>query len=323
MNQSDTHGGVVALAGGVGGAKLAQGLYRVLPPDSLTVVVNTGDDFDHFGLRVCPDADTVMYTLAGLANPATGWGVVADTFQALALLSRYGEATWFQIGDRDFATHLARTRRLRAGESLSAILESLTRALGVRARLLPMADQPVATLVDTPVGVLEFQEYFVHRHHADEVRGIVLQGIEEARMPAALPAIVLQASAIILCPSNPIVSIGPVLAVPGLRDALREARVPRVAVSPIVGGKALRGPADRMLAGLGHEVSAYGVAELYRDFLDGLVIDRADADLSSRVEGLGVRVLVTDTLMTDDESRARLAAETLDFCSQLLAGVRR
>jgi LPPG:FO 2-phospho-L-lactate transferase len=308
---------VLALAGGVGGAKLAHGLYSRLPANALTVVVNTGDDFDHFGLRICPDADTVTYTLAGIANPATGWGIAGDTFETLQSLGRYGEATWFQIGDRDFATHIARTRRLRAGESLSSVTEAIARSLGVRARVLPMCDQPVSTVVDTPEGPLEFQDYFVRRHHQDEVRGIRLRGIETATPVRGLADVISAATAIVLCPSNPIVSIGPILSVPGLRPMLRSAVVPRVAVSPIIGGRALRGPADRMLAGLGHEVSAFGVAELYRDFLDGIVVDRADAALEGRIEDLGVRVLVTDTVMDDDASRARLATETLVFCESL------
>ena len=314
---------IAALAGGVGGAKLADGLYRALPPDSLTVIVNTADDFDHFGLRVCPDADTVMYTLAGIANPTTGWGIEGDTFEALAMLGRYGHDTWFRIGDRDFATHITRTLRLRAGEPLTAITDSLARALGVRATILPMCNEPVATFVDTPVGRLEFQEYFVRRHHADEVREVVFQGAAEARLPGPVGEALRRAHAILLCPSNPIVSIGPILAVPGLRELLVDVGVPKIAVSPIVGGKALKGPADRMLASLGHEVSAYGVAALYRDFLTGIVIDVADARLADRIESLGVRVLVAETVMENAADRRRLADEVLAFAERLGASVRR
>ena len=309
---------IVALAGGVGGAKLADGLYRSLVPDTLTVVVNTGDDFDLYGLRISPDADTVLYTLAGLANPETGWGIADDTFSTLEMLRRYGEDTWFLLGDRDFATHIQRTRWLRDGQSPTQVAGALASALGVRARLLPMCDAPVATRVRTPDGELAFQDYFVRRQHRDEVLGIRFDGIEAAQPSDAAREAIAQAEAIVFCPSNPIVSIGPILAVPGMRDLLRSARVPRVAVSPIVAGQALRGPADRMLAGLGDEVSALGVARLYRDVLDGIVIDEADAALAGRIgDELGLRVLVTGTVMRSVEDRQRLAQETLAFAERL------
>lgn len=306
---------IVALAGGVGGAKLAHGLYQTLPPDTLTVVVNTADDFDLFGLRICPDADTVMYTLAGIANPATGWGVVDDTMQTLAMLGRYGYDTWFRLGDSDFATHIARTEQLRAGRSLSEVTAGLASALGVRARLLPMSDAPVATLVETPAGQLHFQDYFVRRQHRDPVSGISLAGIEAATVPPVVADALQQAEAIIFCPSNPIVSIGPILAVADMRARLEQAGAPKVAVSPIVGGKALRGPADQMLSGLGHDSSALGVARLYQGTLDGFVIDRQDAGQRAAIEALGMRVLVTDTVMGDAADRRRLAEEVLAFAS--------
>ena len=304
---------IVALAGGVGGAKLAEGLYAELPPDALAVVVNTGDDFDQFGLRIAPDADTVLYTLAGLANRETGWGVAGDTFAALEMLRRYGEDAWFLLGDRDFATHMLRTARLRAGATPTAVLGELARRLGVRALLLPMCDEPVATRVRTPAGELAFQEYLVHRRHADLVSGVRFDGVDTARVSPAIAAAIHEAEVIILCPSNPIVSIGPILAVPGMRDLLREARAPLVAVSPIVGGRALRGPADRMLRDLGHEVSSHGVALLYRDLLRGIVIDAADAADAERIAALGLGVLVTRTVMEDVDDRRRLAAEVLRF----------
>jgi len=310
---------IVALAGGVGGAKLAHGLYRVLPPDTLTVIINTADDFTLFGLHISPDIDTVLYTLAGIANPQTGWGIANDTFATLEMLQRYGLDTWFLLGDRDMATHIRRTELLRAGQPLSAIVAELAGALGVRATLLPMCDEPVATRVHTPVGNLDFQEYFVHRHHADPVEGITFAGIEAARIPDAVARSVAEAEAIILCPSNPIVSIGPILAIPGMRDLLRRARAPRVAVSPIVGGHALRGPADRMLAGLGHEVSPFGVAMLYRDVLHGMVIDVADADQEPRIADLGLPVLVTRTIMSSEQDRQHLARDVLAFSQQLAA----
>jgi LPPG:FO 2-phospho-L-lactate transferase len=309
---------IVVLAGGVGGAKLADGLYRSLAPDTLTVIVNTGDDFDLYGLHISPDADTVLYTLAKLANPETGWGIAGDTFATLEMLRRYGEDTWFLLGDRDFATHIQRTRWLHEGQSPTRVADALRAALGVRAQLLPMSDAQVATRVRTPDGELAFQDYFVRRQHRDEVLGIRFEGIEAAQPSDAVRAAIADAEAIVFCPSNPIVSIGPILAIPGMRDLLRAARAPRVAVSPIVAGQALRGPADRMLAGLGDEVSALGVARLYRDVLDGIVIDASDAELAGRISAeLGLRVLATDTIMRGVDDRQRLARETLRFAESL------
>ena len=308
-----------ALAGGVGGAKLAHGLYKQAPSDGLTVIVNTADDFDLWGLRVMPDADTVLYTLAGIANAQTGWGIAGDTFATLEMLARYGVETWFQVGDRDFATHIQRTRLLREGKSYAEVLGALAEALGVRAAILPMSNTPVATVVRTPEGELAFQDYFVRRRHADEVLGVRFDGIEEARTPGPVIAALESAEMIVLCPSNPIVSIGPILAVPGLRGALSRSRAPKVAVSPIVGGRALKGPADRMLAGLREEVSAFGVAAHYRGLLDGIVIDELDADDAVRIEALGMRAHVTDTIMRTEEDRVRLAADVIRFagvCSE-------
>ena len=309
---------MVALAGGVGGAKLAHGLYRALPAAALTVLVNTADDFTLHGLRICPDLDTVLYTLAGLANPATGWGVAGDTFAALDMLRRYGAGdTWFQLGDRDFATHILRTQRLAEGRPLSAVIGEMAAALGVSATLLPMSDTPVATLVRTDAGDLSFQDYFVRRHHSDQVRCLAFTGVEAARAPAALGAALAGAEAIIFCPSNPLVSIGPILAVPGVRDLLRDSPAPRVAVSPIVGGKALRGPADQMLATLGHEVSALGVARLYAGLIDGMIIDSLDAGLAPPIAALGLQVEVTNTIMQDDSDRQALAETALAFAARL------
>jgi LPPG:FO 2-phospho-L-lactate transferase len=307
---------IVALAGGVGGAKLAHGLYR-LPDTELSVIVNTADDFDLYGLRICPDADTVMYTLGGIANPATGWGVVDDTVHTLDMLTRYGFEPWFRLGDSDFATHIARTEALRAGATLTEVTGRLAAALGIRAVLLPMSDQPVATHVETPVGRLHFQDYFVRRHHSDAVSAVVFDGIERAAITDEARAALAAAEAIIFCPSNPVVSIGPILAVAGYRDVLGTSRAPKVAVSPIVGGKALRGPADQMLAGLGHDVSAYGVAALYQGLIDGFVIDTQDADQEERIAALGMRVLVTDAIMADDADRLRLADDVLRFARTL------
>jgi LPPG:FO 2-phospho-L-lactate transferase len=304
---------VCALAGGVGGAKLAAGLEAVLPPGDLAVVVNTADDFDLWGLHVCPDLDTVMYTLAGIANPDTGWGIEDESFAALGMLARYGEDTWFKLGDRDLATHILRTSRLRAGETLTGIFADLSRALGVKSVILPMCDEPVATVLETPSGPLEFQEYFVRRGQRDEVLGVELRGIEDARPTDAVLGAIAGADLVVFCPSNPVVSIGPILAVPGMRKALLSSSAPKIAVSPIVGGRALKGPADRMLASLGQEVSSAGVARMYEGLVDAMVIDRVDEGERSGIEALGMRVLATDAIMRDARDRARLAREVLEF----------
>lgn len=336
----DARQGIVALAGGVGGARLAHGLYLALadtppadgPADGpttqrtdgqarLTVISNTADDFDLYGLRISPDADTVLYTLAGLANEVTGWGIAGDTFTTLDQLGRLGEDAWFWLGDRDFATHILRTQRLRAGASLTEVMRGFGQALGVRANLLPMTDDPVATRIQTAEGELAFQEYFVRRQQADAVLGVRFAGIEQARLPDATRAAILRAGVIIFCPSNPFVSVAPILAVAGMQATLRAAAAPVVAVSPIVGGQALKGPAAAMLASLGHEVSAYGVAALYAarypGLIHGFVLDQADEALAPRIAALGLRTLVTDTIMRDAAARERLARETLAFAASL------
>lgn len=300
---------MVALAGGVGGAKLADGLQARLG-DRLSVVVNTGDDCERHGLLVMPDHDTVLYNLAGIEQAEWGWGIEGDTHAAMAQLGTYGEPTWFSLGDRDLALHVARTARLRAGGRLTEVCLGLQAALGIAARILPMADEAVRTEVRTDDGWLEFQEYFVHRRQAPEVHEVRFAGIEAARPTPEVLASIEAAAAIVLCPSNPLVSIGPILAVPGMRSAIDAARgrgAPVVAVSPIIGGRALKGPADRMLASLGLEVSATGVARLYADLADAFVLDAVDAPLGPAVEALGPRAVVTDTIMGDDASRARLA----------------
>ncbi len=311
-------GRIVALAGGVGGAKLAHGLQLALPdPRALAVIVNTGDDFELYGLHISPDLDTVMYTLSDLANPETGWGIRDETFATLHMIAQYGEEPWFQLGDRDFATHILRTAAMRAGTPLSEITGQMARNLDIVADLIPMTDDRVATLIDTPDGRLDFQEYFVARHHADAVHGIILDGIESATpTPAALRAIA-EAEAIVFCPSNPFVSIGPILALAGLRAALDDAAAPVVVVSPIVGGEALKGPAATMMQGLGHEVSALGVARIYAGLADGVVIDSVDRELSDAIEALGMRVLITDTIMRNTNDREQLARETLAFAQSL------
>ena len=310
---------IVALAGGVGGAKMAQGLQAALPPGALTTIVNTADDFDLYGLRICPDLDTVMYTLAGIADPVNGWGVAGDTRHTLDAIARYGEDPWFLLGDQDFATHVLRTERLQAGDSLTGVTAELAAALGVPGRIVPMTDDRVATLIDTPAGRLEFQEYFVARRQGDDVIGVHFTGIDDAQAhPDALAAI-RDAEAIVIAPSNPIVSVGPILATPGIRSALAATEAPLVAVSPIVGGRALKGPAAQMLASLGHDVSALGVARLYADLVDGIVIDAVDGELAPAIENLGPHVLVTETVMGGAEDRRRLATEVLDFAGSLAA----
>lgn len=307
---------ICALAGGVGGARLADGLARA-ERNELRIVVNTGDDFQHLGLTICPDLDTVMYTLAGLANAATGWGIAGDTASAMDMLRRYGGETWFYLSDGDLGTHLYRTDALRRGQTLTQVSRQMATALGIKAQLLPMSDSPVATRVLTPDGELEFQEYFVRRRCQDTVLSVRWEGLERAvPTPEAMEAL-READTLVICPSNPIVSVGPIVALPGVRDALRGLSCPRVGVSPIIGGQALKGPADRMLASLGHESSVVGVARLYRDMLDGFVIDHQDATHMPALEALGLRVLVTDAIMRDPADRVRLAIEVLDFAESL------
>jgi LPPG:FO 2-phospho-L-lactate transferase len=312
--ESGNHGHVVALAGGVGGAKLARGLALAGLGERLSVVVNTADDMQLFGLHIAPDLDTVMYTLAGLANPVQGWGIVDESFTTLEMIKGYGRDAWFLLGDKDLATHILRTERLRAGIGLTDVTAELSAALGITARILPMCDEPVATRVATPDGELEFQEYFVRRRHADDVSGVRFEGIEAARVTPQVTAALDAAACVILCPSNPFVSIDPILAVGDFRSRLA---APVVAVSPIVGGQAIKGPAAHMLQTLGHDVSALGVAALYRDFLNGMVIDTVDEELATPIEALGIATLVTNTVMHSDSDRKTLADETLAFAARL------
>jgi LPPG:FO 2-phospho-L-lactate transferase len=304
---------VVELAGGVGGAKLAEGLQAVVA-ERLTVIVNTADDTERHGLLVSADHDTVMYTLAGLENPEFGWGLAGDSWTVMQALERYGEEGWFRLGDLDLATHIVRTDRIRRGGRLTDVLVGLQASLGVRATILPMADEPVRTEVRTDAGWLPFQDYFVRLRQAPEVREVRFVGIEAARPTVEVVAALAAAEVVVIAPSNPIVSVGPILAVPGMPELLSAARdrgARIVAVSGIIGGKALKGPADRMLASLGHEPSALGVARGYAGLIDTFILDTVDAALAPAVEALGIRAVVTDTIMTDDASRARLASEVL------------
>ena len=308
---------VVALAGGTGGAKLAHGLQAALAPGDLTVIVNTGDDTERHGLLVMPDHDAVMYMLAGRFDDERGWGIRGETWTLMDALAEYGEEAWFRLGDRDFATHIARTARIGEGRALTEVVRSLQEALGIPTAILPMTDEPVRTQVRTNEGWLDFQEYFVHRRQEPEVREVRFHGIE-----AAVPTIqVLDAldgaEVIVIGPSNPIVSIGPILASPiaGRVSERARAGVPVVAVSPIVGGVALKGPADRMLVSLGHESSALGVARIYREIATVFVLDTVDAALEPQIAILGLRTLVTDTIMGDGAGRARLARVVLGFAT--------
>jgi LPPG:FO 2-phospho-L-lactate transferase len=304
---------VVELAGGVGGAKLGEGLQAVVG-DRLTVIVNTADDTERHGLLVCADHDTVMYTLAGLENPELGWGLAGDSWVVMGALERYGEEGWFRLGDHDLATHIVRTDRLRRGERLTDVCRHLQARLGVVATILPMADEPVRTQVRTDEGWLDFQDYFVRLRQAPEVHEVRFDGIQKAHPTEEVFAAIAAAEVVVIAPSNPIVSVGPILAVPGIGEALATARAGGariVAVSGIVGGRALKGPADRMLASLGHEPTALGVARLYAGLADAFVLDTVDAGLAPGVEALGMRAFITDTIMTDDASRARLAAAIL------------
>ena len=300
---------VVALAGGVGGAKLADGLMQILPPEDLTVVVNTGDDFEHLGLTICPDLDTVVYTLAGLAHPETGWGRRDETWAFLDSLEGLGGPTWFRLGDRDLALHILRTTRLQSGQPLSQIVGDVCRSLGVAPRILPMTDDRVRTIVLTDEGDLPFQEYFVARRFEPAVRGFRFEGTKSARPAPGVLESLEEAEAVVLCPSNPWVSLDPILALPGLKEAV--ARRPVVAVSPIIAGRAVKGPAAKMYREMGMEPSPAAFAHHFGDLLAGLVMDMADAALAPDLETAGLRTLVRPTLMQSQHDRRKLAEATL------------
>lgn len=309
---------VVALAGGVGGAKLAVGLAAALPPGALTVIVNTADDLTLHGLHISPDLDTVMYNLAGLSDSGQGWGIKDDTTGALDLLGRYGGPTWFRLGDIDMATHIRRTQRLSEGARLTEVTAELCSALDIQARVLPMTDSPVATRVMTPGGELEFQDYFVARGTRPHVTGVRFQGADSAEATPEVFDALREAKTIVYCPSNPIVSLGPILAIKGIREGLRKKpHRPRVGVSPIIGGAALRGPAAEMLKSLGHDVSALGAAKILREYLDAFVIDEEDAHLLASFEHSGIRARAAQSVMSDLSSKKHLAQEVLDFAENI------
>ncbi len=307
---------VVALSGGVGGAKLALGLSRVLPNEELLVVCNTGDDFEHLGLSISPDIDTVMYTLADLANRELGWGRRDETWSFMETLESVGGATWFRLGDRDLAVHVERTRRLRGGETLSSVTADLCRRLGVGPRVLPMSDDPVRTRVRTEEGWIDFQEYFVRRRCEPVTLELAFHGATTARaQPEFLAALAdPELKAVVICPSNPFISIEPILAVPGVRAALADCAAPVVAVSPLIGGRAVKGPTAKMMAELGQVPSAGAVARRYGDLLDGYIVDFAD---STEIAGISARVTLGQTMMTTLEDRVALARTVLNAAAVL------
>jgi LPPG:FO 2-phospho-L-lactate transferase len=304
---------ITCLCGGVGGSKLVFGLYRVAPSHQLQVVVNTADDLEIYGLHVSPDLDTVTYTLAGIARRDVGWGIEGDTFGALEMLGRYGETTWFQVGDRDLATHLYRTDGLRGGRRLTEVTQDIARHLDVRATLLPMTDGRVSTRLLVAGEWLEFQDYFVRRRHRDRVEGVRYDGVEQALPTAEVLNAIAAAEVVVLVNSNPVLSILPILALPQMRDALRRSSAARVAVSPFVGTAAFSGPAGELMGLIGCAARARDLAEIYRDVIDGVVVDSADSDQVAAIEALGVRALCTDIRMRDDADRERLAVEVLAF----------
>ena len=306
---------IVLLSGGVGGAKLAEGFAGVVARGELAVIGNTGDDLEWLGLRICPDLDIVMYTLAGSVNRSTGWGIAHDTFHANEMLGRYGRETWFQVGDRDLATSLLRSMWLREGATLTDATQRLCASLGVDTRLIPMTDAPVRTIIATPDGARPFQEYFVKRRAQDRVLGVDFDGIETAAAsPAALDALAA-ADVIVISPSNPVVSVGPILATPGIRNAIERSPARKIAVSPLIAGKAVKGPAVEMMQGLGLRPDAVGVAQGYAGLIDTFILDDADATLCGDVERLGLRARALPTMMHDEASKRALATALLETAS--------
>jgi len=315
-NQSRRASPVVAISGGVGGAKLAFGLYQVLGPDRLTVLANTGDDFEHLGLQICPDLDTLMYTLAGINDAQRGWGRAEETWTFMQALDALGGETWFALGDGDLATHVERTRLLLRGHSLTAVTDRFCRRLGIRARLLPMSDDRVQTRIETKDEVLNFQDYFVRQACRPKVTGFHFHGADAAAPNPQFVASLNDAdlAAVVICPSNPFISVDPVLAVPGVRNALLKCPAPVVAVSPIIGGKAVKGPTDKMMVELGLPVSTATIADHYAEVLSGLVVDKHDA---RSAEVIGVPILCTNTLMETLDDRKQLARDVLSFARRL------
>jgi LPPG:FO 2-phospho-L-lactate transferase len=304
---------VVALAGGVGGAKMVNGLAQILPAENLFIIGNTADDFEHLGLRISPDLDTVMYNLAGINNTKTGWGLAGETWQTLAALENIGAPTWFSLGDKDLATHLLRTQWIKSGYPLSWITAQLCRRLGVKPTLMPMTDSSVRTILHTDEGQLDFQDYFVRRKQTPVITRIEFEGADTAELNREIITALRMADVIVFAPSNPLLSIDPILALPGLRRMLAASPARKIGISPIIGGTAVKGPAAKIMSELGMEVSAFGVADYLKDVLSEFVLDTVDEIHATRIEDLGLRSLVTNTLMKSPEDQARLAKEILDF----------
>lgn len=304
---------ITALAGGVGASKLLLGLYVVMDPAALKIIVNTGDDIVLHGLKISPDLDIVTYTLAGIVDPQKGWGIRGETFHALKRLAAYGRADWFNLGDRDLATHIHRSALLEEGKTLSEVAESIRVALGVKTRILPMSDDPVPTIIETNEGTMHFQKYLVKRRAEPIVEGIQFRGVEAARPAPRVLEAIGEASRIIICPSNPLISIGPILGLPGVREQLRSRKQDIFAVCPIVGGKSLKGPSDKMLKQLGYEATALGVAKLYADFSGTFVIDPADKAQAQAIEALGMKVAIVPTVMKTLSQKQKLARALLSL----------
>lgn len=308
---------ITCLAGGVGAARFLQGLAKIFPPERTAIIVNTGDDLQYLGCHISPDIDIVTYNLAGIADTTKGWGIQNDTFHTLDQLAQYGAETWFKIGDRDFATHLLRTAYLQQGFPLSEITEKIRLSLGVKSRIIPMTDQPVATKIKTPEAVLEFQEYFVKNKTEDRVLDVTYEGANTAKPAPGVVVSIERADLIILCPSNPILSIGPILAINDVREALGKTRTNIVGISPIIGGKSVKGPLDKIMNSLGLDVSPFGVAQLYQGLLRGYIIDEVDKHYEQRIRSLGMKTYATRTLMDSDEAKIRLAQDTLKMAETL------
>lgn len=303
---------ITALAGGVGAARFLQGLIRLVPEEELTIIVNTGDDIEFYGLHISPDIDIVMYTLSGIVDEEKGWGIKGDTFHCLETLQKYGYETWFKLGDRDLATHIHRTYLLKKGYKLSEVTEMLRQTLGLKVRILPMTDDKFATIIVTDKGKMHFQEYLVKRGAQDKVVNVEFEGADTASPSPGVLDSILNSEAVIICPSNPIVSIGTILSIKGVREGLKANKAKVVAISPIVGGAPIKGPADKLMSGLGLEVSAHGVATLYRDFLDTFVIDDVDGSQRTKIEDIGIKVAVTNTIMKTLQDKVELAKTVLN-----------
>ena len=312
-------GKVVALSGGVGGAKLALGLANLLPPDELLIVCNTGDDFEHLGLSISPDLDTVMYTLAGINHSEQGWGLAGESWRVMSRLEEIAGPAWFRLGDLDLATHLYRSQRLREGASLSRVTHELCERLGVTTTIIPATDGRLRTQVGTDNGALPFQHYFVRERCQPVVRSIEFEGAQEARVPDQLASLLEEGGVwcVVLCPSNPFLSIAPMLCIPGLQDALRKANVPIIAVSPIVAGKAIKGPTAKMMGELGLPVTAAGIADYYRDLIDGIIIDKTDIAQTKAIESMSIVVRTTQTVMRTLDDKRRLADDVIRFAHEL------